>query len=404
MKTGSDFFNWIEAHNADNPSKLRLKYHNALGNIDYGFAILQIECRRKFQTKFADILAAAPKFVFPSMLAAEQATGCLLAKFHSSLVPEGGAVADLTAGLGIDAFAIADRAANVTAVELDSERAEALRHNINALNAQNVEIVEGDCIDFIRKCIAEQKHFDTVFIDPARRDDAGGRVFALSDCRPDVVELMPMISKIADTLIIKASPMLDLAHTESLLPVRPSAMIAVGTPAECKELLVIVNFTTPPTEPMLEAMTLSRNSASNFTFTRTEEENSPVPPAEPAPEPGHFLYEGSPSLMKTGAFKCIAKAFGLSIFHANTKLFHSPDLVDGFPGNRYRIVEVLPYASKVIKRFRSRYPMINVAVRNFGIGADALRAKLNVNDGGDLKVFGITDNKGERLLIVAEKA
>lgn len=401
--TNSDFFKWIDAHAADDPAKLRLKYHNATGSFDYDFAILQIECRRKFRTKFARTLAAAPEFIFPTSLAAEQATGDLAAQYHSSLIPQNGVVADLTAGLGIDAFTMAGKASAVTAVELDHDRAEALRHNAAALRADNVEVVEGDCADFIADCVARSRRFDAVFIDPARRNDAGGRVYALADCKPDIIALMPEIEKITDLLVIKASPMLDITHTASSLPHKPFSIVALGTASECKELIVIVNFAEREAETIIEAITLSGDSAETFAFTRAEEDDAPMPPCTPQAEAGHWLYESSPAVMKSGAFRCLAKAYGLSIFHPNTKLFHSANATDGFPGNRYRIIEVLPYASKIIKRFKSRYSTINVAVRNFGMTADALRAKLNVADGGTLKLFGVTDSRGERILIVAEK-
>ena len=64
----------------------------------------------------------------------------------------------------------------------------------------------------------------------------------------------------------------------------------------------------------------------------------------------------------------------------------------------------MPYASRIIKRFAARYPRINVATRNFGIGADALRAKLRVRDGGDLRLYGLTDANGEQILVVTEPA
>ena len=78
--------------------------------------------------------------------------------------------------------------------------------------------------------------------------------------------------------------------------------------------------------------------------------------------------------------------------------------MEGFPGTLWRVKEVLPYASSVLKRFRSRYPAISVTTRNFGIGADALRARLGVKEApGDLRLFAITAANGSPILIVTEK-
>ncbi|MCM1066887.1 MAG: RsmD family RNA methyltransferase [Muribaculaceae bacterium] len=400
----SKFFSWIDSHLNDDPKSLRLKYSVKKDDIDYAAAITQIECRRKFGKKLADTLAADPHFIFPSVLAGEQATSDLLAAYHSSFVAEGLEACDLTAGLGIDVWHAAARASNVTAVELDHDRAEALRLNAATLDAHNVEVVEGDCTDFIERCISQGKHFASIFIDPARRSSDGSRVFALSDCAPDVQALMPRLRQICDILVIKASPMLDIAHTIAALSPTPLSVIAVGVPTECRELLIIIDFSADVAETMIEAVTLTGNAseARTFSFTASAERACEAPEAMRPLQPGDYIYESSPALMKSGAYKLVAKAYGLKGFHANTKLYASDRLVEDFPGMAYRVKEVLPYASRVLKRFARTYPQINVAVRNFGIGADALRSKLGVRDGGTLRLYGLTDARGEKVLAVVE--
>lgn len=108
--------------------------------------------------------------------------------------------------------------------------------------------------------------------------------------------------------------------------------------------------------------------------------------------------------MKTGVFKLLASQYGLSVFHPNTRLYYSETAVEGFPGKRYRVIEALPYASKVIKRLKSRYPKAEVAVRNFGISADSLRSKLAIRDGGTVRIYGYTDHRGEPMLAIVEPA
>ena len=401
----SDFFSWIERHLNDDPKSLRLKYSGKSGTIDYAAAITQIECRRKFGKKFAATLAADPQFIFPTVLAGEQATSDLLASYHSSFVAEGMEACDLTAGLGIDVWHAAARASKVVAVELDHERAEALRVNAETMEATNVEVVEGDCSAFLESCIESGRRFASVFIDPARRSHDGGRVFALADCAPDVVNLMPRIGQICDLLIIKASPMLDIAHTVAALTPRPLSVIAVGVPTECRELLILVDFRANVPEPVIEAVTLTgeASEARTFSYMASAERDCEAPEAMGPLQPGDYIYESSPALMKSGAYKLVGKAYGLRGFHANTKLYASDKRVDDFPGSVYKVVEVLPYASRVLKRFARTYPQINVAVRNFGVGAEALRSKLGVRDGGSLRLYGLTDARGEKVLAVVEK-
>lgn len=397
-------FDWVRVHSGSDPSSLRLKYGSKKNDgIDYSVAIDQIECRRKFAGKLSETLAAFPDFFFPSVLAGEQASSDLLADYHASLIPEGARVADLTAGLGIDVFHLARKASEVVAVELDNARADALRFNAVGLGCGNVDIVEGDCRDFVSVAVAEHRFFDVVFIDPARRDNDGRRVFALADCRPDVVEMLPDIAKICKKLIIKASPMLDIAHSADAVGTCLETAVALGTPTDCKELLLVADFEKSSEEAAVRAVVLSKEGSLTYSFFRSCENAAPMPAAGRALMAGDYLYEAYPEVMKTGVFKLLASEFGMNIINPNTKLFYSGELNILFPGRAYKVLEVLPYASKVIKRFKKDYPKVCVAVRNFGMSADALRARLGVADGGSLRLYGFADTSGAKILALTEE-
>ena len=402
-----EYYSWIEEHINNDPAALRLKYSGKRMPFDVADAILQIECRRKYAKKLRDTLAAFPRFRFPNALSGEQSTSDLLAGFHATLIPEGATVVDLTSGLGIDALHLAKLAAEVTAVERQSDLVEALRFNASGLGTTNVSAVCADCHDFIREAIAAGRIWDVAFIDPARRSADGSRVFALSECEPDVVTMMPDLAKICRRLIIKASPMLDISHTIGELDPTPAEIISLGTPTECKELVAVVIFgqdqPAGPDDVEIRAVTLSKEKTDEFDITRRQEQDAPLPHVYPGVREGDYVYEPYPAVMKIGANRLLATRFALLSFHANTRLYYSPVLQTHFPGECFRVEKVLPYASKHIKRFRKEYPRISVATRNFGLSADALRSKLGVSDGGDMRVYGVTDGRGERLLIVCAK-
>lgn len=417
MTFSKDFFEWVRTHIADNPSALRLKYPRNCEGFDYEAAITQIECRRKFGKKLAATLEAFPDFYFPSVLSGEQATADVVAAFHASLAEEGTTMADLTAGLGIDALHAAAKVSSVVAVERDAGRAEALEYNAGGIGALNVKVVCDDCNTFIENVInafpenismpcaqaVVGKPFATAFIDPARRAADGSRIFALSDCEPDVVSMLPRMSEFCHRLIIKASPMLDISHTIAEISPRPTAVMAVGTPTECKELLVVVDFAEAAPQTRIEAVTLSADGpVSSFAFTQQEEREAPSPAVVEMLAEGAFICEPNPMLMKTGAFRLVARRYGLSVFQSNTRIFVADEVPGDFPGTVWRVVKVFPYASRVIKRFAAEYPVINVAVRNFGMNADALRARLRVRDGGALRLYGFTDACQRRILAVTE--
>ena len=107
--------------------------------------------------------------------------------------------------------------------------------------------------------------------------------------------------------------------------------------------------------------------------------------------------------MKAAPFKLLCERFDIGELHPNTHLYVSPRKIDGFPGKRYRIEAVIPYASKYIKRFAKEYPAASVSVRNFPCTAAALRAKLKVKESDTVKVAGVTLKGGSQMLLVMRK-
>lgn len=389
------FWNFVKENATASPSALRLKYHGrTVDDIDIPLAITQIECRQKYAKKFAQTLADNPQFLFPCVLAAEQATGDLLAAYHAALAKSGRAV-DLTAGLGIDAIHLASKETEVVAIEMDKERAEALEYNTRSLS--NISVALADCREYLEKL--SDSPFDVAFIDPARRADDGSRVYALADCKPNVVEMYPLLRRHCRQLIVKASPMLDIAQICKEVP-GIYQVIALGTTTECKEIVAIADMRHTNDKPIeIKAVTLTANGEVEFCFTAEEEAGAECEIGQAAP--GQYLYEPYPSVMKAGPFFLLAQRFGLKKLHSNTHLYVSDALVPSFPGTVLKIKEVYTYESKHIKRLKGTYPVISVTTRNFDISADALRKKLGVKDGLPLRLFAVT-SKGGKQLIIAE--
>lgn len=387
------FYDWINEHIDDDPARLRLKY-----GAERAAEILQIECRKRFAAKLGPVLETNPEFLFPSRLAGEQSTSWALARIHASLVEPGSRVADLTAGLGIDVLAMAARAASVTAVEWNADTAEALRHNTARLG--NVEVVNADCRELVEAWAAEGRHFDAVFIDPARRGTDGRRLFALSDCEPDVPGMLGQLRKITNRLIVKASPMLDITQTLRELPAAVR-VITLGTTTECKELVAVCEFDadTTPENVAIEAVTATADGNVSFGFTRAEE--AAAEPDYGMPAAGDIVFDPFPAVMKAAPIKLLGQRFDLMKIAPNTHLWFSQAPVSDFPGRQYLVTEVLPYMSKHIKRYASRFPRVGVTTRNFDVPADTLRAKLGVKDGAD-RLFAVTDARGNKYLITCQ--
>lgn len=397
MEYPEEFWKWIESHAGDDTSKLRLSA-SKWKEPWISDAILQIECRRKSERKLPEAVAN-PRFLFPTALSAEQSTSERLARFHAGLVGKGETVVDLTAGLGIDAMSIADVASHVTAVDMNPAAAAALIHNAEVMGHDNIDVKNEDCGKFLGKMDANA---DVAFIDPARRGKNGERLFALADCSPDVTSLMPKIKSHFKRLIVKASPMIDISAAMRELP-QAVKLITLGTRAECKELVAVVDFESSvlSEESTIEAVTLLADGADcHFSFSRREESEAVVEYGNPGV--GDLLFIPYPATVKAAPFRLLSERFATRKLSGNTHLYTADGERDGFPGETFTVIEMLPYASSVIKRFASRYPRISVATRNFGMTADALRDKLRVKDGGDKRLIGVTLADGTRRLLVIE--
>lgn len=390
MELNSDFRQWIADHATDDPTRLRLKFGAARA-----LEILQIEARRKYRGKLGEVFDILPDFVVPNTLSPEQSTSWPLAQFHVSLLEGAGTVADLTAGMGIDVLAFSRTGAAVTAVEREPAIADALAHNFR--DVPGVTAICADCRDFVREAEAAGHRFDCIFVDPARRADDGSRLYALAQCSPDVTELMPALLRLAPKVVVKASPMLDITHTLRSLP-QATAIYAVGTATECKELVAVCSAGEPSPDPAVTAVTVADSvRRSDFTFTRREE--SDAEPRYAAPAPGHYIYDPYPAVMKAAPYSLLCSRFGLSLLAPNTRLWTSPRLFPDFPGHIFLVKDVQPYASRVIKRYASSWPRVSVTARNFDLDADGLRRKLGVRDGSDMRLFAVKGPDGSKLLI-----
>lgn len=384
---------WISDHLAEDTSRLRLKYAS---QPRLAHLITQIECRRKAAKKLADTLQCQA-FEFPNNLAQEQSTSDRLASFHASLVKPTTTCIDLTAGLGIDSIYLAHRCSRVIAVERNPEVAITLKDNASALHIDNLNVITGDCRDII----ATLPHVDTVFIDPARRGTSGERIFALSDCEPDVIAMLPQITHIADNLIIKMSPMLDVSAVLRQLQGICRRIIATGDRRECKELVAVCTLGESCSTPIVEALTLlPDNTQCSVVFTRSEEDCAEIHYAQP--HSGLYLVDPYPCIMKTAPWRLLCSRYGIGVIADNTHLYIAETPTYSV-GENYIIDEVIPYKSSEIKKLARRYPALSVATRNFGLRADQLRSKLKVRDVNTPRLYGITDKSGNQLMIICHK-
>jgi hypothetical protein len=386
---------FIREHAEDDLSRLLLSAARYPG-IDVAFAAGQIACRRKIREKLPSWYAN-DDLVFPATLATEQCSSEQTARYKQRLVSRSAHVCDLTGGLGIDSFFFSRKARQVTYVERLGTYCEAARHNFACLGA-DIDVCEGEAEAWIPRLPAS---VDTFYIDPARRSDAGKRLFALEECEPDLTALLPALLQRAPRVIAKLSPMADLKQTLRLLPGTTEVHL-LSLRNECKELLfVITQEEAAAASPPIHCIHFTADGKEQaFTFTLREEQETATACATAIET---YLYEPNASILKAGAFKSITR-LGVGKLQASSHLYTSSRLLDDFPGRRFVVDDVFPFGSKLCKNLHKSIPQAHITTRNFPLTAEALRRRTKMADGGEVYLFATTLHNNTQALIACHKA
>ena len=331
---------------------------------------------------------------------------------------------DLTGGFGVDFSYIASRlGVKSMYVERQAHLCEAAKENFGRLGLKNAIVKNGDGIEVLHSFHPKKKDaastddslgitydqprsllktnlgLKIIFIDPARRDDAGNKVVSLKDCTPDVTVLQEEMLSKADYVIIKLSPMLDWHRAVSELNcVKEVHIISVNN--ECKELLLVLSARNMDENLHIYCI----NDAQSFVCDELDMESSSVKIAPSTLEEMQYLYEPNASLMKAGCFGVLSKRYGARMLSKNSHLFVSRDLIAAFPGRSFRIIAISSFNKKELKRHLSGITKANISTRNFPLSVAELRKRLKLKDGGETYIFATTLSDESHVLMITEKA
>lgn len=308
---------------------------------------------------------------------------------------------DLTGGFGVDFSYIASRlGVKSMYVERQAHLCEAAKENFERLGLRGVMVKNEDGVKVLHEI---EERLSLIFIDPARRDDAGNKVVSLQDCTPDVTLLQDEMLTKADYVIIKLSPMLDWHRAVSELNhVREVHIVSVGN--ECKELLLVLSAKNDLSLNTSSLKVFCVNDHQQMSYDKADE--SPVSIADAELSEMKYLYEPNASLMKAGCFGAISQRYGLRMLAKNSHLFVSAEEsapVDEFPGRTFRILAVSSFNKKELKRHLAGITKANIATRNFPLSVAELRKRLKLKDGGDTYIFAVTLSDESKVLLIAKK-
>lgn len=358
----------------------------------------QMDARKRAAEKLPDWVKI-PRLIFPERKAIEQCSSQITAQWKRDfveLLPKERRLVftDLSGGFGVDSWYMAQAFDRANYVEPRPELHQIARHNFEQLGGTPFQTHLCKAEDFLQKT---PPIGGFAFLDPDRRNAQEQRMAALSDCSPNVIELLPQLKRHFHAVLIKLSPMLDL---QSILGDLPDchALHIWATQKECKELIAFLDFSQPAPQ---EVPLVARHAGDpDFTFTRASERNAICPLAG---EPETYLYEPNVALLKAGAFQSIGAHYQLKKLHPNSHLYTSARFCSDFPGRRFHILKVFGFRGKEIRQALMGIQGCEITVRNFPISAPEIRKKLKIKDGNSHTLFATTLRNGEHRLLLCEK-
>ena len=355
--------------------------------VDMAYALDQIAGRQKARTKIPS-WAAIDGIVYPPHISMEQCSSEQTARYKAKIAGKGTRIVDLTAGFGVDMAFMSAGFKEAVHVEQQPQLCAISSENYKRLGLHHIQAVCSDGVEYLHN----MGHADLIFIDPARRDQHGGRTYGIADCTPNVLEIIDEMLEKADRVMIKLSPMLDWQKAVSDVGhVSEVHIVSVGN--ECKELLLVVEKEDKPLQVFCV------NDDSVFSYHPNDEIGDFCPQTESY----NYLYEPNTSVMKAGCFNLISKHFGISQPDANSHLYLSDKMIEGFPGRGFVIDRICTMNKRELKEALSGIDKANIATRNFPLTVADLRKRLKLKDGGEVYIFATTDAKRGHLLMVCRK-
>lgn len=372
----------------------RNKYKH-LSDAEWHWFLQQIEGRERTADKLPTF-ASIPDWWYPVRLSCEQCSSELTARYKASLLSplalgEGKEerFLDLTGGYGVDTYFLSEQFTHTDYVEQNEELCRIAAHNFALSQKSKVErqklsiaIHNTTAEDFLLSSPCGEAGWGLIFLDPARRDSHGSKVFRIEDCTPNVVELLPTLLAHSKRLLIKLSPMLDLTQAVTCLSQVNWDIHIVAIKNEVKEVLLLSGGT-----GQITTIDLAQKDQA-FVFTREEEQHCGLDIRDG--KLANYLYEPNAAILKAGAYKLVAQRFGLYKLDVNTHLYTSRQFIENFPGRVWRITE------------KQNLKQANVLTRNYPLTPEQLKKKLHLRDGGTAFVIGCRV-AGKPTLLYAER-
>lgn len=386
----AEIMHLIRVNENEDVAKLALKWHKH-SFLPVQWMLQQIAGRQIAKQKLPEWYANE-NIVYPDRTALEQCSSTVTALYKRKFA-EGKRVADLTGGLGVDAWALAGVAEKLLYCEPDPLRFEIAQHNFAVLGLSNVEFLNTTAEESLPELIKFNPGL--IYLDPSRRD-TGKRFFKLEDLQPDITSLLPQLLGICDRILMKAAPMLDLKLGIRQLE-KAQEVHVVSMRNECRELLFYIGQQTI-SDPFIQCVEFHHSREWKYDFRFSEEENAAIQTGPIA----SYILDPYASITKAGCFKMLTKDFDVQLLNANTHLYTANTKPKGFPGRCFRVIEVFPYDIGLVRESIAD-KKAHLLFRNFPVKPEEVEKKLKVSSGGNSYLFFVTEHTGKMRAILSEQ-
>ena len=355
---------------------LQRKRFAHLSDEEWRWMLQQVEGRQRTHDKLPTF-AQIEDWWYPIRLSCEQCSSEATARYKAAIIRQLGEkqdiLIDLTGGYGVDTYFLSEQTAQAHYVERNEELCRIAQHNFQIAN-KPIHVHNTSAEDFLAQypmagsaATDAQKHV-VIYLDPARRDAHGGKVFRIEDCEPNVIKTLPALRTISDTILIKFSPMLDITSALQSLGNEWDVHV-VALHNEVKEIIFVTG------NNRIHAVNILHEGNDQFSFTRSEEKSALCAMADSMCE---YIYEPNAAIIKAGAFRLVSERYQLHKLDHNTHLYTADQLIEDFPGRVWKVI------AQPIKNQRDIAALgiqrAAILTRNYPLTPEELRKKFKVQE------------------------
>ena len=355
---------------------LQRKRFAHLSDEEWRWMLQQVEGRQRTHDKLPTF-AQIEDWWYPVRLSCEQCSSEATARYKAAIIRQLGKkqdiLIDLTGGYGVDTYFLSEQTTQAHYVERNEELCRIAQHNFQIAN-KPIHVHNTSAEDFLAQysmagsVSSDVKKEVVVYLDPARRDAHGGKVFRIEDCEPNVIKILPSLRAISNTILIKFSPMLDITSALQSLGNEWDVHV-VALHNEVKEIIFVTG------NNRIHAVNILHEGNDQFSFTRSEEKSALCAMADCICE---YIYEPNAAIIKAGAFRLVSERYQLHKLDHNTHLYTADQLIEDFPGRVWKVI------AQPIKNQRDIAALgiqrAAILTRNYPLTPEELRKKFKVQE------------------------